>query len=147
MPNGQVLEFSGVTKHFGGVTAVSELSARVEPGVVTGFLGPNGAGKTTSLRILLGLVRASAGRALIGGTEYAALRDPLRTVGAVLEASSFHPGRTAANHLRVYARAATIPNTRVDEVLGLVRPQLTDADTVVFLGDYIDRGDDTKGVL
>lgn len=120
MPHGQVLEFSGVTKHFGGVTAVSSLTARVEPGAVTGFLGPNGAGKTTSLRILLGLVRASEGRATIGGVEYAQLRDPLRSVGAVLEASSFHPGRTAANHLRVYARAARIPDARVDEVLGLV---------------------------
>lgn len=120
MPQGQVLEFSGVTKRFGAITAVSGLSGRVEPGVVTGFLGPNGAGKTTSLRILLGLVGASEGTATIGGAAYADLRDPLHTIGAVLEASSFHPGRTAANHLRVYAAAASIPRARVDEVLGLV---------------------------
>jgi ABC-type multidrug transport system ATPase subunit len=120
MPEGQVLEFSGVTKRFGAVTAVSDFSARVEPGRVTAFLGPNGAGKTTTLRILLGLVRATDGTATIGGTPYSKLANPLQTVGAVLEASSFHPGRTAANHLRVYARAARIPNARVDEVLGLV---------------------------
>ena len=120
MPRGQVLEFSGVTKRFSAITAVSHLSGRVEPGVVTGFLGPNGAGKTTSLRILLGLVRASEGTATIGGAAYADLRDPLRSVGAALEASSFHPGRTAADHLRVYASAAGIPRLRVDEVLGLV---------------------------
>lgn len=120
MPEGQVLEFSGVTKRFGTVTAVSDFSARVEPGVVTGFLGPNGAGKTTSLRILLGLVRATEGTATIGGVPYAKLRSPLQTVGAALEASSFHPGRTAANHLKVYAQAARIPVSRVDDALGLV---------------------------
>ncbi|MFG6503944.1 ATP-binding cassette domain-containing protein [Microbacterium sp. P05] len=120
MPDGQLLEFSGVTKHFGAVAAVNGLSARIEPGVVTGFLGPNGAGKTTSLRILLGLIRASGGTATIGGVAYAKLRHPLQTVGAALEAASFHPGRTAANHLRVYARAAGIGSARVDEVLGLV---------------------------
>src|SRR3954454_3450426 len=86
MPDGQVLEFSGVTKRFGPVTAVSDFSARVEPGVVTGFLGPNGAGKTTSLRILLGLVRASGGTATIGGLPYAKLARPLQSVGAALEA-------------------------------------------------------------
>jgi ABC-2 type transport system ATP-binding protein len=120
MPDGQVLEFSGVTKRFGTVTAVSDLSARVEPGVVTGFLGPNGAGKTTSLRMLLGLVRPTSGMATIGGQAYAHVREPLRTVGAALEASSFHPGRSGANHLRVSAQAARIPLSRVDEVLGLV---------------------------
>lgn len=125
MPDGQLLEFSGVTKRFGAVTAVSGLTARVEPGLVTGFLGPNGAGKTTSLRILLGLVRASDGHATIGGKRYADLARPLQTVGAVLEASSFHPGRTAASHLTIYAQAAGIPKARVDEVLGLVG--LTDA--------------------
>ncbi|HWI32017.1 MAG TPA: ATP-binding cassette domain-containing protein [Microbacterium sp.] len=120
MPDGQVLEFSGVTKRFGPVIAVSEFSARVEPGVVTGFLGPNGAGKTTSLRVLLGLVRATEGTATIGGLPYAKLADPLRTVGAALEASSFHPGRTAANHLKVYAQAAGLPTSRVDEAIGIV---------------------------
>ncbi|WP_404429380.1 ABC transporter ATP-binding protein [Microbacterium lacus] len=120
MPEGQVLEFSEVTKRFGGITAVSGFSARVEPGQVTGFLGPNGAGKTTTLRILLGLVRATSGTATVGGVAYAKLANPLQTVGAVLEASSFHPGRTAANHLRVYARAGGIGGARVDEVLGQV---------------------------
>lgn len=120
MPDGQLLEFSGVTKRFGAVTAVSGLTARVEPGLVTGFLGPNGAGKTTTLRILLGLVRATDGHATIGGKRYADLAKPLQTVGAVLEASSFHPGRTAANHLTIYAQAAGIPKARVDEALGLV---------------------------
>src|ERR1051325_2158875 len=106
MPDGQVLEFSGLTKRFGAVEAVSGFTARFEPGVVTGFLGPNGAGKTTTLRMLLGLIGADAGTATIGGAAYAGLRDPLRTVGAVLEASSFHPGRSAANHLKIYAQAA-----------------------------------------
>lgn len=120
MPDGHVLEFTDVTKRFGPVPAVDGLTARVEPGTVTGFLGPNGAGKTTSLRIMLGLVRATSGTATIGGKRYADLAHPLHTVGAALEASSFHPGRTAVNHLRVYARAADISDRRVDEVLGLV---------------------------
>ncbi|MGJ6979202.1 ABC transporter ATP-binding protein [Aestuariimicrobium soli] len=120
MPDPLMLEFTGLTKRFGAVPALTDLSARVEPGRVTGFLGPNGAGKTTSLRILLGLVRATSGSATIGGRTYADLADPLRTVGAALEASSFHPGRSGANHLRVYARAAGIGDARVDEVLDLV---------------------------
>lgn len=120
MPEGQLLEFAAVTKRFGAVTAVDSFSARVEPGRVTGFLGPNGAGKTTTLRILLGLVRATQGTATIGGVPYAQLRHPLQNVGAVLEASSFHPGRTAANHLKVYAQAAGLPTSRVDDALGLV---------------------------
>ena len=120
MPEGQVLEFSAVTKRFGAVTAVDGFTARVEPGLVTGFLGPNGAGKTTTLRVLLGLVRANSGTATIGGVPYAKLANPLQSVGAVLEASSFHPGRTAANHLKVYAQAAGLPASRVDEALGLV---------------------------
>lgn len=120
MPDGQLLEFSDVTKRFGAVTAVSGLTAQVEPGRVTGFLGPNGAGKTTTLRILLGLVRATGGRATIGGRRYADLDRPLHAVGAVLEASSFHPGRTAAAHLTIYAQAAGIARGRVDEVVGLV---------------------------
>src|SRR6187402_3055030 len=120
MPEGSVLEFSGVTKRFGAITAVSDFSARVEPGLVTGFLGPNGAVKTTSLRILLGLVRATGGTATIGGAPYSSLARPLQSVGAVLEASSFHPGRTAANHLKVYAQAAGLPVSRVAETLGLV---------------------------
>ncbi|MGC0369390.1 ABC transporter ATP-binding protein [Microbacterium sp. SLBN-111] len=120
MPEGQVLEFSGLTKRFGAVSAVDGLTARVEPGLVTGFLGPNGAGKTTSLRMLLGLVRPTSGSATIGGRRYAEIDRPLQSVGAALEASSFHPGRSAANHLKAYARAARLPLSRVDEVLGLV---------------------------
>ncbi|MCT2086719.1 ATP-binding cassette domain-containing protein [Microbacterium enclense] len=120
MPQGQVLEFSGLTKRFGAVSAVDGLTARVEPGLVTGFLGPNGAGKTTSLRMLLGLVRPTSGSATIGGRRYADIDRPLQTVGAALEASSFHPGRSAANHLKAYARAARLPLSRIDEVLGLV---------------------------
>ncbi|WEG08329.1 ATP-binding cassette domain-containing protein [Microbacterium horticulturae] len=120
MPEGQVLEFAGLSKRFGPVLAVDGLSARVEPGSVTGFLGPNGAGKTTTLRMLLGLVRASSGEATIGGVPYAKLDNPLQTVGAVLEASSFHPGRTAANHLKVLAQASGLPAARVDQALGTV---------------------------
>ncbi len=120
MPEGEVLEFSGVTKRFGAVEAVSGFSARVEPGQVTGFLGPNGAGKTTTLRILLGLVRATSGSATIGGKKFSDLKHPMRTVGAVLEASSFHPGRSAANHLKVYAQAGGLPAARVDEALAAV---------------------------
>ncbi len=120
MPDGQVLEFEDVSKTFGRVAAVSRLTATIEPGAVTGFLGPNGAGKTTSLRMLLGLVSPTSGRTRIGGKAYADLPHPMRTVGAALEASSFHPGRTAAGHLAVYSRAAGIPRSRADEVLGLV---------------------------
>ena len=109
MPEGQVLEFSRLTKQFGSVHAVSDLTARVQPGAVTGFLGPNGAGKTTTLRMLLGLVRPTGGTATIGGVPYGRLARPLQTVGAVLEASSFHPGRTGANHLKIYAQAAGLP--------------------------------------
>ncbi|GAA3639076.1 hypothetical protein GCM10022200_23120 [Microbacterium awajiense] len=120
MPDGQVIDFAGITKRFGGITAVDGFTARAAPGVVTGFLGPNGAGKTTTLRMLLGLVAPTSGRATIGGQRYAQLKHPLRTVGATLEASSFHPGRTGAAHLTIYAQAAGLARTRVDEVLGLV---------------------------
>jgi ABC-2 type transport system ATP-binding protein len=96
----------------------------VEPGSVTGFLGPNGAGKTTTLRMLLGLLHPDAGTATFNGTPYAALPDPVRTVGAVLE-TAFHPGRTGRNHLRAYCRAAGLPISRADEVL--VQVGLADA--------------------
>ena len=111
---------SGLSKSFGRVRAVDGLSFTVEPGSVTGFLGPNGAGKTTTLRMLLGLVTPDGGTATIGGVRYADIPQPMRTVGAVLEASSFHPGRTARNHLRVYAAASGIPDRRADEVLAQV---------------------------
>src|SRR4051812_22315689 len=110
------LEVNGLSKHFGPVQAVSELSFTVEPGSVTGFLGPNGAGKTTTLRMVLGLMNPDAGTATFDGTPYPALPAPLRTVGAVLE-TAFHPARTGRNHLRVYCRAAGFPLARADEVL------------------------------
>jgi ABC-2 type transport system ATP-binding protein len=110
----------GLTKQFRRVRAVDDLSFTVRPGLVTGFLGPNGAGKTTTLRMILGLVRPLAGTATIGGRRYADLADPIRTVGAVLEASSFHRGRTGRNHLLVLCDAAGLPAKRADEVLELV---------------------------
>jgi len=114
------IEVSGLTKTFGQVRAVNNLSFSVEPGSVTGFLGPNGAGKTTTLRMLLGLVTPSAGVATIGGQRYNRLHNPMLTVGAVLEAASFHPGRSGRNHLRVYCAAAGLPSKRADEVLSMV---------------------------
>ncbi|MCU1440037.1 MAG: transporter ATP-binding protein [Rhodoglobus sp.] len=116
---GTTIEFRSVSKHFGAVKAVDDLSFTVQPGVVTGFLGPNGAGKTTSLRMLLGLVRPTSGSATFGGAPYHRLEHPLATVGTALEASSFSPGRSARNHLRVYAAAAGIPRARVQRVLEL----------------------------
>ncbi|MGH3740855.1 MAG: ABC transporter ATP-binding protein [Micromonosporaceae bacterium] len=110
----------GLTKHYRSVKAVDDLSFTVTPGRVTGFLGPNAAGKTTTLRMLLGLVAPTAGEATIGGVQYDEIPEPTRTVGAVLEASSAHKGRTGRNHLRVIAAAAGLPDTRVDEVLELV---------------------------
>jgi ABC-2 type transport system ATP-binding protein len=117
---GQVVAVDGLTKRFGKVLAVDNLSFTVRPGRVTGFLGPNGAGKTTTLRILLGLVRPTSGRATIGERRYSEIHDPLRTVGASLEATGFHSGRSARNHLRVLAATVGLPDARVDEVLGLV---------------------------
>jgi ABC-2 type transport system ATP-binding protein len=118
---GETLQVESLTKIFGHkVTAVDDLSFTVQPGRVTGFLGPNGSGKTTTLRCLLGLVTPTSGRALVGGQAYRALSEPTRTVGAALEASGFHPGRTARNHLRVVAAAAGLPDERVDEVLSVV---------------------------
>lgn len=112
-------------KDFGTVRAVDDLTFTVASGAVTGFLGPNGAGKTTTLRCLLGLVSPTAGSTLIGGTRYSDLAEPARTVGAALESSSFHPGRTARNHLRVLCAATGIPDRRADEVLDITG--LTDA--------------------
>ena len=122
------IEFSELTKTFGPVRAVSDLSFTVEPGRVTGFLGPNGAGKTTSLRALLGLVEPTSGTATFGGVAYRDLDRPLETVGTALEAASFHPGRTARNHLRIAALAAGLGRDRVDAVL-----------TQVGLAQYADR--------
>jgi ABC-2 type transport system ATP-binding protein len=117
------LEVRSLSKVFGrgdGVRAVSDLSFRVEPGRVTGFLGPNGSGKTTTLRCLLGLVTPTSGQTLVGGRAYRELHEPLRIVGAALEASGFHPGRTALGHLSVVAASAGIESSRVAEVLELV---------------------------
>jgi ABC-2 type transport system ATP-binding protein len=107
----------GLTKQFGAITAVKDLSFEVKEGSITGFLGPNGAGKTTTLRMVLGLVHATAGTALIDGVAYRRLDRPAFTVGAALEATGFHPGRTARNHLRILAVPNRIPVRRVDEVL------------------------------
>ena len=104
----------------GSVRAVDRLSFTVEPGSVTGFLGPNGAGKTTTLRMVLGLVHPTAGHATISGQVYRHLGNPSRAVGAALESSSFHPARTARNHLRIMCTVAGLPVQRADEVLDLV---------------------------
>ncbi|MFI0796178.1 ABC transporter ATP-binding protein [Micromonospora rubida] len=117
--SGQIV-VSGLTKQYKNVRAVDNLSFTVASGRVTGFLGPNGAGKTTTLRMLLNLVTPSGGGATIGGERYVDLADPLRHVGAVLEASSAHKGRTGINHLRVICAAAGLPRQRADEVLALV---------------------------
>jgi ABC-2 type transport system ATP-binding protein len=109
----------GLTKTFGRLTAVRDLSLTVTPGV-TGFLGPNGAGKTTTLRMLLGLVHPAAGTATIGGRRYADLPHPRRTVGALLDATGFHPGRTGRQHLLISAEASGLPRTRAGEVLEMV---------------------------
>jgi ABC-2 type transport system ATP-binding protein len=115
-----VIDIRGLTKRFGQVLAVDQLSFDVEAGTVTGFLGPNGAGKTTTLRMLLGLVKPTQGTATINGRPYRDLPDPSHHVGAVLEAADVHPGRTARNHLRVRATAGRIDPARVDAVLDLV---------------------------
>ena len=119
------VEIRGLSKKFRHVRAVNDLSFDVEAGRVTGFLGPNGAGKSTTLRALLGLVRPTAGTATFGGRRYEELVRPSTQVGAVLEDASFHPGRTARNHLRVLAVTGQHPHERVDSVLAAVG--LTDA--------------------
>lgn len=114
------IEINGISKRFGSVQAVSDLSFEVEAGRVTGFLGPNGAGKSTTLRILLGLVHADGGSATFDGRNFEKLPEPSAEVGAVLEDASFHPGRSGRNHLRILAAAGGHPASRVDEVLELV---------------------------
>ncbi|MCV2394118.1 ATP-binding cassette domain-containing protein [Actinotalea sp. M2MS4P-6] len=116
----RVVRVDHLVKTFGPVRAVDDLSFTVHPGRVTGFLGPNGAGKTTTLRTLLGLVAPTSGTATIGGQRYSELDHPGRLVGAALEASSFHPGRSARDHLRVYAPQVGVPDSRCDEVLEIV---------------------------
>ena len=115
-----VLSTVGLTKRFGAVTAVSDLSFDVTAGSVTGFLGPNGAGKTTTLRMLLGLAAPTRGEALVFGDRFADIERPATRVGAVLDSADVHPGRTARDHLRVLAPVAHVPASRVAEVLSLV---------------------------
>jgi ABC-2 type transport system ATP-binding protein len=117
---GLPIEITGLTKHFGTVVAVNDISFTVSPGKVTGFLGPNGSGKTTTLRMLLGLVTPTSGTATIGGQRYVDLANPCVQVGAVLEATSFHPSRRARAHLVAVARAGGQDDKKVDEVLDLV---------------------------
>jgi ABC-2 type transport system ATP-binding protein len=119
------IEVSNLTKRFGDVLAVDDLSFTVDEGRIVGFLGPNGAGKTTTLRMLLGLVYPTAGSSTIFGTGYGDLDDPVHKVGAVLDGGMLHPGRTGRNHLRALAKAAGVSAARTDELLGLVA--LTDA--------------------
>lgn len=117
---GVYLEARGLTKRFGTVSAVEELSFAVPPGTVTGFLGPNGAGKSTTLRMLLGLVRPTAGTSTIDGVAYTDIADPARVVGAVLDTLSLHPKRTAIGHLTVSAAAVGVPDSRAHQLLSLV---------------------------
>jgi ABC-2 type transport system ATP-binding protein len=119
------IELNGLTKRFGTMVAVDQVSFTVPQGSVVGFLGPNGAGKTTTLRMLLGLVNPTEGTATINGLPYRKLREPRHVVGAALEASGAYPGRTARNHLRIEALAGDAPSSRVAQVLDLV--DLTDA--------------------
>ena len=115
-----MIELVGLTKTFGRTRAVDDLTCTIEPGVVTGFLGPNGAGKTTTMRMILGLDRPTSGTATINGVPYRRLSDPLRTVGALLDARQAHPNRSARNHLRWIAATNRLPRKRVDRVLELV---------------------------
>jgi ABC-2 type transport system ATP-binding protein len=113
------ISLRALTKRYGDRTAVDELTLEVRPGVVTGFLGPNGAGKTTTMRMILGLAAPTSGTALVNGRRYAELHQPLRTLGALLDASAMHPARSGLNHLRAIAMTQRIPRSRVEEVLAL----------------------------
>ena len=115
-----MIEVERLTKRYGKTVAVDDLSFKVEPARVTGFLGPNGAGKTTTLRMILGLASPTNGTTKIAGRPFRELDNPMRRVGAVLETSNFHPGRSGRNHLRVLAAASGLPRSRVEEVLELV---------------------------
>ena len=115
-----MIEVAGLTKQYGQVRAVEDLTFTVKPGMVTGFLGPNGAGKSTTMRCIVGLDNPTSGHATIGGQPYRALKNPLTRVGALLDAKATHPNRSAANHLRWIAQANGLPTSRVDEVLALV---------------------------
>jgi len=119
-PGSEEIVVQHLTKQYKSLRAVDDLSFTVRGGRVTGFLGPNGAGKTTTLRMLLNLVQPTAGTATFGGRRYVDLEQPARHVGAVLEASSAHRGRTGLNHLKVICRAAGLPASRADEALAMV---------------------------
>src|SRR6476661_10686983 len=114
-----MIEIDHVTKRYGEKLAVDDVSFVVQPGVVTGFLGPNGAGKSTTMRMIVGLDAPTSGSVTVNGQPYAHHRAPLQEVGALLEAKSIHPGRSAYNHLRALALTHGIPRGRVDEVIGL----------------------------
>jgi ABC-2 type transport system ATP-binding protein len=118
-----VVRAESLTKRFGTVLAVEDLSFELEAGTITGFLGPNGAGKTTTLRMLLGLAAPSSGQAYVFDRAYAQLERPAQRIGAVLEATDFHPGRSGRDHLRTLGRAIDLPDSRADEVLSLVELQ------------------------
>jgi ABC-2 type transport system ATP-binding protein len=120
-----VVKAESLTKRFGEVMAVTDLSFVLEAGTITGFLGPNGAGKTTTLRMVLGLASPTSGRALVFDGPYDELERPALQIGAVLEATDFHPGRSGRDHLRMLGQAVDVPDSRVDEVLSLV--ELTEA--------------------
>ena len=115
-----MIKIDHLTKRYSDTLAVDDLDFEVKPGVVTGFLGPNGSGKSTTMRIILGLDHPTKGQATVNGARYAELKDPLREVGALLDAKAIHPGRTARNHLRALATSNQIKQTRVDEVLDFV---------------------------
>ncbi|QGU08372.1 putative ABC transporter ATP-binding protein YxlF [Corynebacterium occultum] len=115
-----MIEVQGLTKQYGEVRAVDDLTFSVKPGIVTGFLGPNGAGKSTTMRMILGLDAPTSGTATIKGQRYTELKNPLTHVGALLDAGARHPNRSAANHLRWIARSNGLPKGRVQEVLDLV---------------------------
>jgi ABC-2 type transport system ATP-binding protein len=114
---GTVIEVRGLSKSFGDIRAVSDLSFTVRPGVVTGFLGPNGAGKTTTMRAMLGLISPDEGRVTFGGSTYASLRRPSSVVGAVLDSANTHPGCSARDHLRIYAAMAGYSASRIETVM------------------------------
>lgn len=114
-----MIEVRGLTKRYGAKTAVDYLTFTVQPGIVTGFLGPNGAGKSTTMRVIIGLDAPSSGKATVGGRRYRDWPTPLHEVGALLEAGSLHPGRSAYEHLLALALTHEIPRRRVDEVIGL----------------------------
>jgi ABC-2 type transport system ATP-binding protein len=115
-----VVNVRSLTKRYGELTAVDDLTFSLDAGTITGFLGPNGAGKSTTLRLLVGLAAPTAGEALVFGRHYRELDDPTRRIGAVLESGDFHPARSGRDHLRILALAAGIPRNRVEEVLALV---------------------------